>query len=228
MKTIFRISLAISLVASLFLSSCTENKKKKQTREMTTEELKEKYGAKCVELGREASRLVANCVFTQEINKPKLRDSTFRKALILIEQAIEANPKYPYIYTIKADYYIKLKDYDNALKCFKKCESLLPEEEQGTNYFSEAILEYKRGNQEEMQRLFRKSLDINNKLLSEDPYNLWAIGEKAYLLSILGHKDKAQKFLDSYKGDKNIDQETIKFFCEGIKVKHLLENLGEF
>ncbi len=193
---------------------------------MTTEELKEEYGAECVDLTSEASRMLTIRYALLGCTGKAKKEDTIRKAILLFDEAIKANPKYPYAYHYQAQAYANLKDYDKAIECLKKCEELLPKEEQGTNYFIQALLEYKRGQQEEMTKLFKHSLKINNEILKENPYNLVAIGEKVYLLSILGQKDEAQRFLDSYKGSSKIDQKSLDFFCEAIKTKHLISKLA--
>ncbi len=227
MKTIFRIGIALALVASFLLSSCSEGKTKKRTEA----ELIEEYGAECVELTKKASKLMSKldtykAVGQSEATIQEAKNDTIRKALGLLDEAVKANPKYPNAYQLKGECYAKLKDYEQAISNLKQCEKLLPKAEQGTLYFSEALLEYQRGQKAEMTKLFEKSLQINNEILAGNPYDLKAIAEKAYLLSILGLKDKAQKFLDSYKDNSKVDQKSLNFFREAIKTKHLISKLA--
>ncbi len=217
-------------MSNLLLSSCTDSQKGEKS-EQTQEELKDKYGARCLELSNKASKLVESLTTQTTLgqNEEELQQATndtIRKAIQLLDEATQENPQYPKAYKLKAEYYAKLKNYDKAIENLKYCEQLLPKSEQGTIYFSEALLEYKRGQEREMTKLFEKALQIDNEILEEDPYNLEVIAEKAYLLSLLGEKDKAHKFLDSYKDNSKVDQKSLAFFREAIKTKHLICKLA--
>jgi len=148
-----------------------------------------------------------------------------KKALVILDSAINLDTTYDFAYQNKANYLCKLKEYDSAIKTLDKV-ILLHKNTEVVLSLQGFMLE-KIGKEKDALAKYQAAFTEYEQLIKEFPNKVEYQVNQAFLLEFLINKEATQKrfaeILKKYPDDKNVN--SIISFLNTIDKNHYIDSI---